>query len=107
MRYNVKLSNVEFGGIKIGGLEVQSDVAVGELYRMKNLAKEVIKELPEVIQEVKVVADLMDKFEEENEDNFLVTQIERLIRERQLHVAKNMISKVSDDDLDKIVVVRR
>ena len=107
MKYNVKLSNVEFGGIKIGGLEVQTEVSVGELFGMKNLAKEVIKELPEVIQDVKVVADLMDKFEEENEDNFLVTQIERLIRERQLHVAKNMISKVSDDDLDKIVVVRR
>ena len=107
MKYNVKLSNVELGGIKIGGLEVQTEVSVGELFGMKNLAKEVIKELPEIIKDVKASADLMDKFEQENENNFLITQLEKMIRDRKLHAAANEISKASDDKISRMVIVRR
>lgn len=66
-----KLSNVQLGDIKIGNVEVESKYKLDEVQGIYTLVKTAIKEIPEMLEDMKAGAlkfrEIEKEFEEFNE----------------------------------------
>lgn len=52
MKYNFKLSNIQIGDIKVGGIEVSTELSTSEMIAQTKLVKDIIGDLPNIIEDV-------------------------------------------------------
>lgn len=101
MKYNVKLDELQIGAIKLGGIEVQAEISVSELFGMKRLAKEVISELPEIIGDVRTTSVMMDNYFEEDFELDTKSQIKQMIKSHNLNKIADLIAKGEINSLEE------
>lgn len=83
MKTNLTLKNIEVAGVKIGEVSVSQEYSVAEaiglLTGVKKFIKEVVKELPEFIDDCKVVADKVQDIDSKNIFESYINEIKKAI----------------------------
>lgn len=53
MKTNITLKNIEVAGVKIGEVSITPEFSISELKGFKSIAQEFLKEMPEMLQDMK------------------------------------------------------
>lgn len=79
MKTKFTLKNIEVKNIKIGEITIEQDYSVSELISAvnagKSFVKELIKDLPEMISDIKKTEEVMDIAEEKERQEYKVNDI--------------------------------
>ena len=97
MKTNLVLKNIEIAGVKIGEVAVEQDYSVTEILKLangsKNLVKELLKDLPEMLADLKKSVDEdEEEYDEEKETLIMVNEY-----------LEDILNATSLDDVSKIV----
>lgn len=97
MKTNLVLKNIEIAGVKIGEVAVEQDYSVTEILKLanggKNLVKELLKDLPEMLTDLKKSVDEdEEEYDEEKETLIMVNEY-----------LEDILNATSLDDVSKIV----
>ena len=97
MKTNLVLKNVEIAGVKIGEVAVEQDYSVTEILKLangsKNFVKELLKDLPEMLADLKKSVDEdEEEYDEEKETLIMVNEY-----------LEDILNATSLDDVSKIV----
>lgn len=101
MKYNVKLEELQIGAIKLEGIEIQSEISVSELFGVKRIAKEVIRELPETIKNIRTASVMMDNYYEDDFEIDTRSQIKQMIKSHNLNKIADLIDKGEINSLEE------
>ena len=97
MKTNLVLKNIEIAGVKIGEVAVEQDYSVTEILKLangsKNFIKELLKDLPEMLTDLKKSVDEdEEEYDEEKETLIMVNEY-----------LEDILNATSLDDVSKIV----
>lgn len=97
MKTNLVLKNIEIAGVKIGEVAVEQDYSVTEILKLangsKNFVKELLKDLPEMLADLKKSVDEdEEEYDEEKETLIMVNEY-----------LEDILNATSLDDVSKIV----
>ena len=97
MKTNLVLKNIEIAGVKIGEVAVEQDYSVTEILKLanggKNFVKELLKDLPEMLTDLKKSVDEdEEEYDEEKETLIMVNEY-----------LEDILNATSLDDVSKIV----
>lgn len=97
MKTNLVLKNIEIAGVKIGEVAVEQDYSVTEILKLangsKNFVKELLKDLPEMLADLKKSVDEdEEEYDEEKETLIMVNEY-----------LEGILNATSLDDVSKIV----
>lgn len=90
MKSTIKLGSLEFNGVKLNNVEFTQEYSANEAVKMAGLFSNIIKKLPETLEDLKVA---FDKF---NEIDKQVRKQERTLEEKYIEL-KNRINKLQVD----------
>lgn len=89
-----KLTDIQLGDVKVGGIEVEAHYSLNEMHGVYDLTKTAIKELPEMVKDLRETALVVREIEEEFEDLELEDYKRNMIRnEIRKTMAKAIIRK--------------
>ena len=90
MKSTVKIGSLEFNGVKLNNVEFTQEYSANEAVKMVGLVGDIIKKLPETLEDLKVA---FDKF---NEIDMQVKNAENALEEKYIGL-KNSLSKLCSD----------
>lgn len=103
MKTNLVLKNIEIAGVKIGEVAVEQDYSVTEILKLangnKNFVKELLKDLPEMLADLKKSVDYIESTDEDEEE--YDEEKETLIMVNEY--LEDILNATSLDDVSKIV----
>lgn len=75
-----KLSDIQLGEVKVGGVEIEFNYSVNEMNATYELTKKAIKELPEMLKDIRESAMVIREVEKEFEDLEMQDYQERMVK---------------------------
>ena len=70
MKFGLKLTDINLGEIKIGSMEVNTDLSIREMVCMREQAEVVLKMMPEYLEDIAKGARKFEELEEEFSERF-------------------------------------
>lgn len=99
MKTNLSFKNIKLGGVELGEFNINAEFSISELRGIKNIVKETIKELPEILEDLKVGAlkheEINEQFEKLDDINIREQALKRDVRKGKL--SAEMADKMIND----------
>ena len=99
MKTNLSFKNIKLGGVELGEFNINAEFSISELRGVKNIVKETIKELPEILEDLKVGAlkheEINEQFEKLDDINMREQALKRDVRKGKL--SAEMADKMIND----------